>query len=598
MDTLYVPEIIKVKINLPSIYFDKDYEQQIKRKIKDKYGDTCNNTGYMKKSSIEIVNIGVGTKTGSHLSAVMTYPVQFKVLQCIPRKDKIIRCRIQTLNKFGARARLHPMEIIVPRQIQQYYNMDVFATLKEGDYVYVKSLNYSINQGQLTVIGYITELSLEKPNSLEIPNDALITQNYQNEIILSPYPPLPLTLLGSNESLNQLKDKITIHLKSWEETIKYLINPYELIDIYRPDSKKTGKKFGKNYQSIIKYDITGKTGLYPIFSRAYFKLWEIIAELKLLDQFQNKPIRIGNLAEGPGGFIHALIDYRKQQNGGEWKSDEYFGITLKKKDSTDGVMDWNHPKPSEYFNLMTKSGYQLNLTYGSGSGDLLDVSNIKHYVEKDLQNRKCHLVTADGGIELRTDEEYALQELANAKLFFSEILTALSIQEKDGIFILKIYDVYHHLTLQMIILLSIYYDSLTIIKPRTSRPANSEKYIVCRGFNGISTDQLNQLYEIFDQWLKIEKESKYVDNDQYINSIFRFIENSGSEFVNNLIQFNEYNITMQIEKITEGLNLIETGDINKNDVKMAYKQSQKNLAEKWCEMFNVPYIKDLKLQIE
>ena len=46
-----------------------------------------------------------------------------------------------------------------------------------------------------------------------------------------------------------------------------------------------------------------------IFSRAYFKLWEIL-NLDILSKYRNKAITFGCVAEGPGGFIHALIDFR------------------------------------------------------------------------------------------------------------------------------------------------------------------------------------------------------------------------------------------------------------------------------------------------
>lgn len=48
-------------------------------------------------------------------------------------------------------------------------------------------------------------------------------------------------------------------------------------------------------------------------------------------------MQIANLAEGPGGFIHCLVDYRNQQHKHPvrgWKHDEYYSITLKIKDKS------------------------------------------------------------------------------------------------------------------------------------------------------------------------------------------------------------------------------------------------------------------------
>lgn len=588
MDTLFVPQIVKVKVNLESSELDGNYEDKLKKKIKEKYGDSCYLNGFIRKSSIELVKIENGRLLGSHLKGHLTFKVEFKALFCIPKKDKSIRCRIKNINKFGAMAVLYPMDIIIPRKLQQYQDIDIFAKLKEGDYVYVKILDYSVREDKLIVIGTIVEAVLDKPNSLDLPDDALLSNEYQSSILKGITPPLALSMLGNNDSLNQLKDKISENESLWDKRIKYMISPYELIDIYRPD------KANKYNKSIIKYDFNGKDGLYPVFSRAYFKLWEILVELKVLEPFANKPIRIANLAEGPGGFIHSLFDYRNQQNGGTWKSDSYHSITLKSGPNTN-VMDWDSKHAHTYFTKMKSQGYNLNLSYGTGDGNLLDILNIKYFTDSDLKEQKCMLVTADGGIELKGDDEYSIQEIANAKLFFAEILTALSVQEMGGSFILKIYDVYYGLTAQMLTLLSIYYDQLTIIKPRTSRPANSEKYIVCRGFTGIEALKLAELYNMFSKWLATEPDRSYLENKEYVHSIFTFAEDSGSGFTQNIVEFNDYNVTMQIEKITEGINLMSGKAAEKADVLKLYKENQKELAIKWCQQFKVPYLPDVPL---
>lgn len=84
---------------------------------------------------------------------------------------------------------------------------------------------------------------------------------------------------------------------------------------------------------MIKYDGMQHKSFYDnresqenVFSRAYFKLWEILS-LGILDKKKEQDITIANLAEGPGGFIHALIDFRLKQN--KTLQDRYFAITLK-----------------------------------------------------------------------------------------------------------------------------------------------------------------------------------------------------------------------------------------------------------------------------
>lgn len=120
---------------------------------------------------------------------------------------------------------------------------------------------------------------------------------------------------------------------------------------------------------------------------------------------------------------------------------------------------------------------------------MLNTDNLRYFIEKDLKNQKCELVTGDGGIEV-SGEAYDLQELCNVKLFYSEILTAFSINTKGGTFILKIYDSFFELTLQLLELLCRFYKNVNLTKPLTSRPASSERYVVCEGFLGISSENL------------------------------------------------------------------------------------------------------------
>ena len=79
----------------------------------------------------------------------------------------------------------------------------------------------------------------------------------------------------------------------WDKA-KKLGNDYELI--YLPNKKN-------KYDSIASEQ--------PL-SRSYFKLWEIIHDFNLLNDSYNYNILC--LAEGPGGFIEAINNYRKKQN--------------------------------------------------------------------------------------------------------------------------------------------------------------------------------------------------------------------------------------------------------------------------------------------
>jgi DNA-directed RNA polymerase subunit E'/Rpb7 len=602
MNDLYVSQIVKVKINLEPNEITRDYEETLKTKVKDKYGGRCYMNGYIERQSIVITKIDTGRKIGAHLQGMITFKIEFKADFCIPKKDTIIRCQIKTLNKFGALASSPPMEIIIPKQLQQHHGaegIEIFTKIKEMDYILVKTLGYTIEEDKLIVVGVIDDILSGKPNLVVLIRDGLFTSDYLPEPKSYRSPPKTNNIYGDNTSLNTLKLKITNFAEIWNTQIKYLISPYELIDIYRDDHQKRYNK------SIVKYDVKQEDGIYPIFSRAYFKLWEILKnkDVNILDndEYRNTPLTICNLAEGPGGFIHSLLDYRRSQNGLNWKSDTYHAITLKSSLRLQ-VMDWDSRNAKKYFDKMRDDGYNLNLSYGTGTGNMLDTANLRAFT-KTVGSKTCELVTADGGICLGSDDECEAQEIANAKLFFTEILSALTIQKPGGTFIMKVYDIYYDITVQMIRLLSIYYDSITIIKPYTSRPANSEKYLVCQEYNPIEDEKLESLYKIFDLWVDAEPLHDYFNNPDYIFSILTLEEKNESEFVKNIKEFNENIITQQTEKINEGLALVAglgTKKIHshaqiKDEVVKDRKVSQKDTAIKWCQDFDIPYIADLSL---
>ncbi len=64
----------------------------------------------------------------------------------------------------------------------------------------------------------------------------------------------------------------------------------------------------------------------------------------------------------------------------------------------------------------------------------------------------------------------------------------MKIQGIGGKFILKVYDCAFEITKELLTLLTVFYDKVRMVKPITSRPGNSEKYMYCEGFRGMSNE--------------------------------------------------------------------------------------------------------------
>ena len=113
--------------------------------------------------------------------------------------------------------------------------------------------------------------------------------------------------------------------------------------------------------------------LYQPLSRSYFKLWELIYDFNLLES--NDKLNILCLAEGPGGFIEAIINFRKKRK----IKDNIFGISLKSKDKD--IPGW---KKSQYFLSKNKN---IVITYGKdNTGNLYNVENIYFLTDSFLKD--------------------------------------------------------------------------------------------------------------------------------------------------------------------------------------------------------------------
>ena len=79
-----------------------------------------------------------------------------------------------------------------------------------------------------------------------------------------------------------------------------------------------------------------------------------------------------------------------------------------------------------------------------------------------------------------------------------------------------------------------YYTKVSIIKPRSSRYCNSERYVVCRGFRSVGVDDIVRLKDILKNW----PEDEYCrDLGVNIKSIYRKIKPYNAFLVRNQVWY-------------------------------------------------------------
>ena len=350
----------------------------------------------------------------------------------------------------------------------------------------------------------------------------------------------------------------------WDK-MKKIGNPYELI--YTTYHRK------KKNDSISKY--------IPL-SRSYFKMWEIYHNYPIIQTFPlNTTFHFAHLAEGPGGFMEASYNYlqylrNKDKNNlkKEKCNDIYEGITL--KPHNEYVPDWN--KIKKIFGKETN----INVNYGN----LYIYEDVLEYIKK-FEIDKAHIVTADGGFDYSSD--FNGQELNSCQIIYSEVVIALKILIEKGTFICKVFDLFSVPMIRILDILQRNFEYMYIYKPESSRPANSEKYIICMNFlNKISENHKDELLYNIKRWNSMI-ESK---NETYKKEYFIDIVNikSRSQLIHELNIYNKNYLNYQKKSLNKILDIAKNNPssiIDKKEYDILIKTQVQN-AYNWCIKYNIP----------
>jgi len=258
-----------------------------------------------------------------------------------------------------------------------------------------------------------------------------------------------------------------------------------------------------------------------VISRAYFKLYEIIYNDPIV--YSEKVLNCFFICEAPGGFIECVTDIRRKKN---LKTDY---ISISKYDTS-----------IKYDRYLEEN----NLMYG----DITQINVINNTILNVLQRFEngMDIITADGGFDVKF---YNNQESVTSKLLLCEIYIALKTQRNGGVFVIKFFDMFTHNSIMYYLILCCFYEHVRIIKPKTSRNCNSERYIVCHNFHGEAI--WTSSHEIL-----IEK-IKYIIINFKVNSTVIFPDFVVDEVIKNKIKtFNNLIVHEQIKTINESIKMV------------------------------------------
>ena len=333
----------------------------------------------------------------------------------------------------------------------------------------------------------------------------------------------------------------------WDR-LKKVGNPYELI--YISNNKK------RKNESISKY--------IPI-SRSYFKIWEIFHIFPFFEDIINNDENniFAHLAEGPGGFMEATYNYNLKKHKTSIKNDLFYCITLQPTNSS--IPDFNKIKK-----VFTNAD-GIHIEYGN----LYVIEDVLKYIHH-FSKKKAILTSADGGFDYSNN--FNGQEINSCQIIFCEMVVALNILKKGGTFICKIFDIFSITMIQILYILSISFKTIYIYKPETSRPANSEKYLVCIDFKDNMTDLVKMnLLTILEKWnnMKLKKDECIIFKNLPMNN----------DFIQKLDEYNKLYMEKQIYFLNTTLELSKSR-IEKDKYYKIIENQVLN-AIQWCTKYDI-----------
>jgi hypothetical protein len=318
---------------------------------------------------------------------------------------------------------------------------------------------------------------------------------------------------GMGDLIVRLSQGISAHRndpRNWKEHLPaYNYSWPALLDLkarlnlckHRLDKYNTDKRSRKEFLIVsscvrLHEDLRGEHGIVArnyqgeIVTNAWLKMFELCKYLKL--PTAKKLFKSFHIAEAPGNFMLAINHYLKTVWDGEWS----WHANTYRSSSDDGYLGDNYG---------IIAAYSERWLWGAdGDGDITSPANIASFAEQ--LNLGVNLITSDVKDCGRPEEEtYDEEERVNAAVHIGQTLAVLKLLSKGGTAIIKVFAFFEPHSVALLWILNYCFQETLIVKPTTSKPANSEVYLVLRGYR---KNLSQECYNALENWLRFVRDCR------------------------------------------------------------------------------------------
>jgi len=308
-----------------------------------------------------------------------------------------------------------------------------------------------------------------------------------------------------------------------------------------------------------------------IVTNAWLKMYEILNKLNpffaKIAKSRNAELKTLHLEEAPGNFLLAFNHFLKTKYKHiywNWTANSYRDLYNK-----------NSSYLSDDYGLMKK--FKTQWIYGADcDGDITSPANIRSFAQSVI---KVHVVTSDVKY-VPENPNYNEEENYNIPVHLGHIITSIMCLKKGGIAILKHLTLLEPASISLLYLLTACFESVEIFKPDTSKPANSEVYLICIGFKKISDAKVEQLLE-YMQMIRFMNNAKgspalFQKNDLPLN------------FIQEILKINKQLTELQILNIEKMMESIEKNkDKKTKDIYLDCLSARNEKAKLWINKMQI-----------
>jgi len=160
---VYSKSVLETKVVLSITEIGKNIKPNLENKITSKISGKCIAEGFIKPSSIKVLNYSSGTLAADRVE----YHVVFECMICLPVEGMLVECVTKTITKAGIHAQIIDDEGNMPVTVfiaRDHHHMDQrFQNVKDGDKITARiiGIRFELNDACICAIATLNYDSVQ-----------------------------------------------------------------------------------------------------------------------------------------------------------------------------------------------------------------------------------------------------------------------------------------------------------------------------------------------------------------------------------------------------------------------------------------------------